>query len=599
MMRIFAALALVIGLLAAAIASDPPLPRPDLVWIEPSDFITLDPQRMSHLPDFRIAYALFEGLVRWDTTSADLHVVPAVAESWEISPDGMTYTFHLDPAARWSNGDPVTAADFVYAWRRALLPETGADYINLFQLVKGGEGFARLRAERLKEYKSGAVRTEASVRALRAEIDLMFASTGGLETPDPMTLIVHLERPVPYFLDLLAFGPFLPVHAASVDRFVDLDPETGTEHQRSGWTKPPNLVGNGPYVLERWRFKRDMRLARNPYFRDPALAVSDSIGVAFIEDPNTALLAFQSGAADWHGDLEVGYIGDLLAQVRAGERKDVRALDAFGTYFWSFNCSPKLSDGRDNPFRDARVRRAFALAVDKEMMVQRVRRGAERPAKTFIPPGSIPGYESPVGLSFDLALAREEFLSAGWEDRDGDGVPEDARGQKFPTVELLCTPAGPHRDVAQVLAGIWESAFGVRSKVVVRETKVHGASVKKQDFMLARGAWFGDYLDPTTFLDIHRTGDGNNDRAFSDQRYDALLERAERSTDARERLATLAEAERLMVEEGMPILPMWHYAQYYLCRPADAFGGLRGLSTHPRLIQYPSRLSVNREGGPR
>jgi oligopeptide transport system substrate-binding protein len=358
-------------------------------------------------------------------------------------------------------------------------------------------------------------------------------------------------------------------------------------------------VGNGPYVVHRWRFKRDVRLARNPHFRDPSLARADTIGVLFIEEQNTALLAFQSGAADWHSDLEVGYIGDLLEEVRAGRRRDVRAFDAFGTYFWSFNCAPRFADGRENPFHDARVRRAFALAVDKAMLVERVRRGAERPARAFIPPRSIPGYEGPAGLAFDLDRAREEIRRAGWEDRDGDGLPENPRGEEFPTVELLCTPVGPHRDVAQALAGIWERALGVRSKVIVRETKVYRASLKQQDFMVARGAWFGDYLDPTTFLDIHRTGDGNNDRAFSEPRYDALLKRADSVRDPRERLAALADAERLLVEEGMPLLPLWHYAQYYLCRPEHDEGGLQGLSTHPRLIQYPSSLSVNRTKGAR
>ncbi|MBL8746575.1 MAG: peptide ABC transporter substrate-binding protein [Phycisphaerae bacterium] len=594
--RMAAVFVLVVGALVGVMAVDRPLPRADLVWIEPADFNTVDPQRMSHLPDFRLASALFEGLLRLDTLSADLHPVPALARSWEVSDDGLTYTFHLDPAAKWSNGDAVTSADFAYTWQRALMPETGADYLKLFHLIRGGREFTEWRAGRLKAYsqRPASEKSLDAARALREETDRHFREAVSIETPDERTLRVSLVRPVPYFLDLCAFGSFYPVHRGSVERFTEPDPESGALRERSGWTKPPFLVCNGPYVIERWRFKREMRLARNPHFRDPGLARSDSISIRFIENPNTAFLAFENGAADWHSDLEVDYIGDLLAEARAGMRSDVRALGSFGTYFWSFNCTARLSDGRENPFADAGVRRAFALAVDKRAIVEQVRRGAERPASSFVPPGSIPGYQSPAGLGFDPARARSELAGAGWLDRDGDGVPENERGVAFPTVELLVTPAGAHKDVAQVLGRMWERALGVRSKIVIRETKVYRASLKQRDYMVARGAWFGDYLDPTTFLDIHRSGDGNNDRGFSDARYDELMRRADDEPRAAERLRILEEAERYAMEEALPVLPVWHYAQYYLARPEDEPGGLRNLSTHPRLIQYPFLLEVTR-----
>jgi oligopeptide transport system substrate-binding protein len=594
--RIIAVLAFMVAALIGVVATDRPRPRADLVWIEPSDFNTIDPQRMSHLPDLRIAYALFEGLVRWDTSSEDLHVVPALARSWDVSGDRLTYTFHLDPEATWSNGDPVTASDFAYAWQRALMPETGADYIQLFHLIRGGREFTDFRAEQLKTYadRPESERTLDAAHMLRAEADRRFRATVAVSAEEARTLVVTLIRPVPFFLDLCAFGPFLPVHPLTLERFIDLDPRTAALHQRHGWTKPPFLVNNGPYVIERWRFKRDMRLTPNPHYRDRTLARSKSLAVNFIENQNTALLAFRSGAADWHSDLEVDYIGDLLDESRAGRRDDLRALDAFGTYFWSFNCSAKLSDGRDNPFHDPRVRRAFTLAVDKNAIVDQVRRGAERPATTLIPPGSIPGFRSPPGLPFDTARARAELESAGWIDRDSDGVPENAAGTPFPTVEMLATPVGAHKDVAQVLGRMWEAALGVPSKVVIRETKVYSASLKKQDYMVARGAWFGDYLDPSTFLEIHRTGNGNNDRAFSDPKYDRLLARADNEPEPARRLTLLEEAERYAMEEALPILPIWHYEHYYLARPENAPGGLKNLSTHPRLIQYPFLLEVAR-----
>lgn len=159
---------------------------------------------------------------------------------------------------------------------------------------------------------------------------------------------------------------------------------------------------------------------------------------------------------------------------------------------------------------------------------------------------------------------------------------------------MLVTPVGSHRDVAQVLGRMWESALGVRSKVVIRETKVYRASLKQRDYMVARGAWFGDYLDPTTFLDIHRSADGNNDRGFSDAEYDRLTTDAESEPDPARRLVVLEEAERYAMEVALPVLPIWHYAQYYLARPGDEIGGLKNLSAHPRLIQYPFLLEVAR-----
>lgn len=563
--------------------------RYDLVWIEPSDFNTLDPQLMSHMPDFRIASAIFEGLTRLDVASDALHPIPAAAASWDISDDRTVYTFALDPRGRWSNGDPVTANDYIQTWKRALLPENGADYVKLFHLIEGGKEFFEARVNDLKAYAQlpAEQRTIEAARDLHERTEARFAALVGLESPDPLTLRVRLVRPVPYFLDLCAFAPFYPVHQPTINAWTDLDPSTGATRLRHGWTKPPHLVGNGPMIVASWRFKREMILAPNPHFRDPSLARSHTAKVLFIQDQNTALLAFQSGAADWHSDLEVDYIGELIAAQRAGARDDVHALDSFGTYFWSFNCTEYFRDGRPNPFHDPRVRRAFTLAIDKEAIVQNLRRGAERPARAFIPPGSMPGYESPAGLAHDPARASRELADAGWIDRDSDGVPESANGEPFPTVELLITPVGSHRDVALVMARMWQDTLGVRCEPVMRETKVYRDSLKQRDYMIARGAWFGDYLDPTTFLDIHATDNGNNDRGFTDPVYDELLNRAASELDPLARRHLLKQAEQYLVESAVPILPIWHYAHYYLF-DEDA---VEGISRHPRLVQYPYLIS--------
>jgi len=590
------------ALLFAATATNPAGPRPDLTILQPVDVNTLDPQRMSWTHDFRIAYAIYEGLCRWESHSPNFPVVPAAARTWEISPNGLTYTFHLDERARWSNGEPVRAQDFIYSWKRALMPETAADYTKLFFLIAGAEDFFGWRTEQLERYtaRPAGEKSAESAAALRREADAHFATSVGLAAPDDRTLRIDLVRPTPYFLDLMAFGAFLPVHPPTVEAWVDVDAQTGAIRQAHGWTKPPHIVTSGPLTIDRWVFKRELDLRPNPHYRDPSLIKSGRIRTLIVEDQNTSVLAYESGAADWHADVQVDYIGDMLAQQRAGEREDLHDFTAFGTYFWSFNCKEHLADGRRNPFADRRVRRAFSLAVNKQELVERVRRSGERVADSLIPRGSIPGFEPARGLPFDPQRARAELQDAGLADRDNDGFLINQARRRFPTVEILYTPVGPHRDLAIAIAAMWERELGVRTRLAVRETKVFRNSVKTQDYMVARGSWFGDYLDPTTFLDIHRTGDGNNDRAVSDPHYDELLARAERESDPDSRMRILEEAARYADEDLVPVLPIFHYNQYYLFKPpADAQGspnpgGLRGISTHPRLVQYLYELEVVR-----
>lgn len=600
--KLAAVVAVLVALMALAVASEDAPPRADLTYIELVDMNTLDPQRMSYNQDMRLSHALYEGLVRWDVHSPDFRPVPGAASRWTISDDRLVYTFHLDPLARWSNADPVRASDFVYSWKRALLPDSAADYSKLLMSIRGAREFFAHRVAQLKQYAAlpAEQRTQQAAQDLRRASDEAFDQMVGLRALDERTLQVTLTRPVPYFLDLCGFSTFMPVHPPSVEKFVSVDAASGMIRQQHGWTKPPLLVSNGPFMLTRWAFKRELRLERNPHYRAASRVRAGSVALKVIEDANTSVLAFKSGAADLHMDLDVEYILDLLDQVDAGVRDDVHRAQAFGTYFWSFNCTPRLGDGRANPFHDAKVRRAFALAVDKQALVTTARRSREQPARTLIPPGSIADYESPAGLPFDPERARAELASAGWVDRDNDGVPENDAGEDFPTVELLCTPTGSHRDAALAMGLMFERTLGVRTTIDTKETKVYRQSLRTRDYMMARGGWFGDYLDPLTFLDIHRTGDGNNDRGFSDPAYDALLAKADAEPDPALRLQLLQEAERYTVEEAMPVLPIHYYDHYYMFRPptkADGSpypGGLRGVSTHPRHVQAFDLLEVVR-----
>jgi len=249
-------------------------------------------------------------------------------------------------------------------------------------------------------------RTLERARELRKQANDVFREMVGIEVVDEVTFRVRLVRPTPYFLDLCAFPSFYAVHPETVERFVAVDASSGAIRQDHQWTKPGRIVCNGPYLPVRWRFKREMRLERNPEYWNPSLAKSDTITIIPIEEENTGVVAYETGVFDWHSDVLVDYIPDMLEQKARGERDNIHSLQAFGTYFWSFNCSPRLSDGRENPFHDARVRKAFAMSVNKRDIMDKIKRTGEVVADVFVPPGSIPGYESPGGVGMDIDAAR-------------------------------------------------------------------------------------------------------------------------------------------------------------------------------------------------
>lgn len=619
MRPVLAILAILVAITFAVLAFDRPLPRAELNLINGTEFITLDPQRTTYAHDIRLNYAIYETLTRWNTYS-DFEIIPGLAQHWSVSDDGLEYTFHLDPNGRWSNGSPVLAEHFVYSWRRALYPDTAADYSNLFFVIEGAEDFFHWRARQLDEYTAltdeqkiarfpdiarqpglnNSERLARAAQALRQESIDHFNNTVGIRAIDDYTLHIRLERPTAYFLDLCAFAPFAPCYPPLVERFATLETSTGRIQQAYDWTKPPLLITNGPYVPTDWQFKRGMFLERNPHFRIPNFAKSATVRIIPINDPNTAVLAFQTGLADFHTDVRVDYIADMLAQKEQGLNDYAQPISTFGTYYWNFNCREFLSDGRRNPFHDPRVRRAFAMTVDKHAIMMVATRAGEKSASVFIPPGSIPGFNSPQGLPYDIPRARREFNEAGWFIGD-DGLARNAQGDLFPTVRMLYSTGSYNGAVALALGQMWRQHLGVRAEFDAKETKAYRADLQRQNFMLARGGWFGDYGDPTTFLALHRTGDGNNNSAHSDPYFDDLLNQADNERDPEKRMRILEEAERYTMEETLPILPIFHYNWYFLYKsPEDAQGrpnpgGLRGMSSHPRNVQYLWLLEVVRQ----
>ena len=622
MSRMLIPVAVLVTLVALSVFGDRPLPRADLTFINSSEVNTLDPQRMSWMHDLRTARLLYEGLVKNNVLSDDFEITPGVAESWELSEDAKTYTFHFRDNAKWTNGSPVTAHDFVYSWRRAMLPDLVSDYVAMFMNIQGAQAFYDWRQAQLDGFSDRAFANDTEKReaayALWDETRARFDETVGLHATDDRTLVVTLERPVPYFLELCAFTVFAPVYEPLVAQYERPDPATGRLVRRPGWTKGGVLISNGPFELTRWRFKRDMRMEQNPHYWDRESIAIRSVSIPSISDPNAGVLAYQTGSVDWISDVTSSYRGDMVAQKLAfldehkeqvaelkaqgydqfsitrqlpqDPRAHTHAVSSFGTYFYNFNCKQRLPDGRDNPFADARVRRAFAMCIDKPSIANQIRRLGEPSAHTLIPPGSIGGYTSPKGLPNIGDAANEAEKQAIIA--QAKALLEEANFPQDFVVELAFNKDAGHDLIAQAVAKSWQKSLGVQTKLSQKEIKIFREDLKNKQYMTARAGWFGDYGDPTTFLDINHSKDGNNDRAYDNPKFDKLLEDAGDELDPVKRMAMLSEAERILVEEDLPLVPIFHYATIYMF---DAHK-LTGLSTHPRTKQNAFLIDMLGDG---
>ncbi len=641
MSKIVLPLVLLAVLIAGVVALDDTRPRADFVMVHGSDLYTLDPQRMSYQHDLRLAKGLFEPLA---TVGPDGRIEPAAAESWSVSDDGLVWTFRLRDGLRFSNGDPVTSADFAAAWRRGLLPDLAGPYTSFFWAIRGGRAVTDWRADvlelRADPSSKSRILAKGDGRLDPAEADAILAETAaetfarterrmdetlGLSTPDDRTIVIELERPLPYFLDYVAFSTWSPVHRPTVDAATSIDPATGRLKVDPSWTKAGRLVGNGPFRLARWRYQRDCRLERNEHYWNAANVPLDSLEAVVIEDPNTAIMAFRAGEVDWIPDVTAEQRSDLLEQraayeshhadaIAAGlaagrdiddvlaslpaptstERRDVHGLEAFGTDYFQINTRPTLGDDRPNPMADPAVRRAFALAIDKDAISERVTRIGERPSGSLVPRGHVPGYEPADGLDHDPDRARAELDAAGWVLGEG-GVRRNAAGEAFPTIEILYSTGSPRfRGNSLALRDMWRRELGLPIEVRGLPGKDCSQRIRSGDFTISRGSWFGDYGDPTTFLDMHRTGDTNNHRGYSNPAFDDLMQRAATEPDPAARFALLREAERIVVEQDLPVLPITTYRTIYMYEP----GRVRGLTRHPRLEQHPARWWIERAGTP-
>ncbi len=546
-----------------------------LRFISGAPIDTLDPQGTSWLIDFRMIECLFEPLLRVDPATQQLE--PAVADALPtVSDDGLTYTFSLRPNARWSNGDGVKSTDFIYAWRRAMMPDMAADYSGLFQEIDGAEDFFVWRTQQMANFEASG----DSAQDAWDEAKTHFAQTVGLAAPNDATLVIRLRRPVAYFNELAAFAAFMPLHEASATAFEDIDPASGNVTlQTAYFSSPDTLVGNGPYQLTKWSFKQQMVVDASPHYWAKAQMKNQRVVMQVVSDPVNALLRYHNHEADWYPGVPTAM--PQAAELVDSNRSDVHYGSAAGTYFYLFNCQPTIngpSGERDNPLADSRVRRALSMAVDRNLLVEKVTRLNQPVAATFVPPNAIPGYTPPVeaGVAFDPAAAKALLAQAGYPD-----------GAALTGLSILCNSEGGHDKPALAIANMWRKHLGVSVQVELVEKTAFRERRRNQGFTIARGGWFGDYRDPTTFLDMLRQSDGNNDAKYANPTYDALLQTAADQLVSTTRAAQLAQAEALMLAD-QPLMPLYHYTNLELFDPEK----VQGIHPNPWNVRRFEAVSI-------
>lgn len=563
-------LGLIVAFLASMVWSGGGVqPRADFTFINRGDLYTLDLNEMSYLQDFRITYAIREGLFSYD--SKTFQPIPAGAISSEHTPDNKSWTFHLRPGCKWTNGDPVTAKDYVFSWRRML--ESPGEYTYLYYYIKGAQQYS-------DDYSNRRPADFAGV---------------GVEMPDAMTLKLTLAHPVPFLPDLLAFPPFYPRNERSMEPFKE--PPGATDHYsyRGEYTRPPAVVTNGPFEMAEWSFKRRVLLKKSDTYWDKAHVRCDSIEMAVNDDALSQFLAYETEQVDWQSAVDAV----IAAELKAKGRKDLRTSPAFGTMFFTLLCTPELPadfGGGKNPLADVRVRQALTMSINKRFITDQVTRMGEVPARTYVPiDGTLVGFTWPSGpfdpdkskrytfdqlqkmftsditgpgpgLPYDPARAKELLAEAGYEN-----------GKGFPRLPVMFGTNSPtNGQICQVLKAQWKQVLNIDVDIQSLEGKVLREKIAKKDYVIAPASWYGDYPDAATYSDKYRSDSNQNDAGFVSKTYDALCDQALEEPDADKRRLLLSSATQ-MLDEQVPIIPIYYYVNVSLSRD-----NVHGVDPNPR-----------------
>ena len=467
---------------------------------------TIDPQLNSAVDGSKVIRNTFEGLMREIENG---EVENGIAEGYEVSEDGLVYTFHIRDNAKWSDGADVTAKDFEYAWKRALNPNTAAEYAYQLFYIKNGEA-----------YNKG----EAS------------ADDVGIKVVDNKTIEVTLESAVPYFVSLLAMPVYYPVRQ-------DIIEENGDKWALS----PETYVSNGPFKMTEWSEKESMTFIKNENYWDADNVKLETLVFRLIDDQTTTLSAFKNGELDIMEQPPTTEIQSLIDEGVA------KVYPYLGTYFYMVNVSGKgLSSEAVDALQDVRVRKALSLAIDRNLITEKVSMGGEIPATSYVPEG----VKDTQGNTF-----HKDYSSVTTNIEEAKKLLEEAgypNGQGFPTITFTYNTASNNQMIAQAIQDMWKTNLGINVELKNEEWAVFQTTRNNFQYEICRHGWIGDYNDPMTFLDMWVTASGQNNAGYSNEEYDSLIAQAKSEQDGEKRTELLRKAEDILMDD-MAIIPIYYY----------------------------------------
>jgi len=488
--------------------AEEPAKEKKVIYALPDEPETLDPTLNVYSRSSIVLQNLFRGLYK---IGPDGLPTPALAKETIVDETGTKYTFKIDPNAKWSDGKPVTAHDFEYSWKRVLNKDVGS-----------GAAFD------LYYLKNGLAYNEGKVSADEV----------GVKAVDDLTLEVELENPTTYFLNLLCAASYYPVRKDVVEA-----PEP--------WTKSPETyLSTGPFMLAEIHPKQKYVLKKNPYYLNADQVKIDTLEIVFIESPEGELAAYTNGEIDVSDNISAE------AMQRYKDSPEFHVAARIGTYYFDINTTRK-------PFDDARVRRAFALAIDREAIIQNVLQSNNKPAFGFVPYG-IPDlvdtskeYRDTVGNLFEENVEEAKRLLAE------AGYPN---GQGMPPILFITMASQSDKDIAQALQSMWKENLGVEVEIQTLESKLYWDEIDQGNFSIARDGWTGDFLDPMTNLTLFESVNTADDIRWSHPEYDRLLQENREIQDQAKRMENYAKAEKILMDE-MPVIPLYFYQDEYLVKP--------------------------------
>ncbi len=521
-------LCLVFAGLYACGGTDEPVGPPDTLQRGlPTDAETLDQHKARSIQAADVLRDLSEGLVGY---SADGQLIPAAAESWDVSGDGLRYTFHLREGLRWSNGDALVAGHFVAGMRRLVDPATAAVYVDLLSGIENA----------------------AAISAGDIPVSML-----GVEAPDDRTLVIRLAQQAPYFISLLSHPSTFPIHPPSIAEHGD------------AFARPGRMVSNGAYKLDAWVPGALIALKRNEHYWNNAATAIDAVNYHVLVQDTAELNRYRAG--ELHTTSTVP--PDAFAQVRAQYGDELHVAPYLGVYYYGFNLTKP-------PFKDnPALRRALSMAVDREQLAEKVVGRGEAPAYSWVPPG-VNNYEPPLSSFASLGKGEREQLARRLYREAGYSENNPLR------VEIRYNTNDTNRKIAVAIQSMWRDVLGVETVLINEESQVWLANMRQAEVtQVFRASWMGDYNDAHTFLSILQTGNAMNMPRYEDEEYDDLMERAAAQGDEKQRRLLLEEAERHMLSDH-PVIPLYFYVSKHLVSPQIEGWGDNVLDYH-----YSQQLS--------